>query len=170
MHFLGFIILTTGETQTEHPEISDGQQRLATTTIILAAFRDYLLEMGEQDDAYSIERDYLFKRDRSIGEDKPRLAMNVDDHGFFENTILLPPKKRRTPKKKDRKLKDSHRKIERAAQIVRTYFAQRLAPEKNEQKKKIIEQWVKFIEKNALVVAINLAPDIDPYMTFENHE
>src|SRR5262249_53230847 len=95
LHFLGFIILTTGDTQTEHPEISDGQQRLATTTMLLAALRDYLLDMEEQDDAASIERDFLIKRDRSQGEDRPRLIMNIDDQAFFESTVLLPPKKRK---------------------------------------------------------------------------
>src|SRR5262249_23347727 len=166
LHFLGFIILTTGDTQTEHPEISDGQQRLATTTMLLAALRDYLLDMEEQDDAASIERDFLIKRDRSQGDDRPRLIMNIDDQAFFESTVLLPPKKRKL-RSKDKKLKDSHRKIEGAAQIIRTYIAKRLSAEKAEQKKRVINQWIKFIEKNALVVAINLAPDLDPYMTFE---
>src|ERR1700758_3466094 len=37
-YFLGTIVLTHGK---ELPEVSDGQQRLATTTILLAAIRDY---------------------------------------------------------------------------------------------------------------------------------
>lgn len=166
IHFLGFIILTTGETQSEWPEISDGQQRLATTTMILAAFRDYLLGMGENEDAGDIERDYLFKRDRADGERKPRLAMNVDDYDFFENSILLAPNKRKA-RKTDKKPKDSHKKIEKASQIIRDYIEQRLAAEKAEQKKKIIDRWLAFIDKRALVVAIHLAPELDPYMTFE---
>ena len=38
-YFLGTIVLTKGADDT--PEVSDGQQRLATTTIVLAAIRDY---------------------------------------------------------------------------------------------------------------------------------
>ena len=38
-YFLGVIVLTTGEE--DKLEIADGQQRLATTTILLAAIRDF---------------------------------------------------------------------------------------------------------------------------------
>ena len=38
-YFLGTIVLTKDEQG--NPEVSDGQQRLATTTILLAAIRDY---------------------------------------------------------------------------------------------------------------------------------
>jgi uncharacterized protein with ParB-like and HNH nuclease domain len=91
MHFLGFIVLTSGES--EFPEITDGQQRLATTTMILAAFRDYLLEMGRKDDADSIEREFLFKWDRSEKENLPRLRLNADDHAFFEESVGIPHEK-----------------------------------------------------------------------------
>ena len=89
IHFVGFILLTPGEA--DYPEITDGQQRLATTTMILAAFRDYLLRAGKEDDAHSIERDFLFKWDRQQGENLPRLALNADDHTFFEEVILKRP-------------------------------------------------------------------------------
>src|SRR5262249_40280067 len=149
----------------EYPQISDGQQRLATTTMILAAFRDYLLAIGKTEDALSIERDFLFKRVRGEG-DKPRLTLNVDDHEFFENSILVQPRER-TARRKEKKLKDSHKKLEKASQIIREYFEQRLAPEKTEQKVKVINKWINFIEKHAIVVAIDLSAELDPYMTFE---
>src|SRR3989304_5082896 len=41
-YFLGTIVLTRGTGDV--PEVSDGQQRLATTTILLAAIRNYFLE------------------------------------------------------------------------------------------------------------------------------
>lgn len=164
LHFLGFILLTSGES--EHPEINDGQQRLATTTMVLAGFRDYLLSMGRDDDAGSIERDFLFKWDRSEGENLPRIRLNADDHVFFEDTVLKRPKNR--PKRKDKKLiKDSHKNIEKASHTIREYITKRLSPEKDEQKVKVINSWIKFIEKNAIVVAINVLADLDAYVTFE---
>src|SRR5450432_3961006 len=39
VYFLGTIVLTRGDHDV--PEVSDGQQRLATTTILLSAIRDY---------------------------------------------------------------------------------------------------------------------------------
>src|SRR5271157_3238260 len=38
-YFLGTIVLTSGG---DEPEVSDGQQRLATSMILLTAIRDYL--------------------------------------------------------------------------------------------------------------------------------
>ncbi|MBI5289417.1 MAG: DUF262 domain-containing protein [Chloroflexi bacterium] len=49
-YFLGTIVLTQGEG--DEPEVSDGQQRLATITILLAAIRDYF--HGRKDDTGAI--------------------------------------------------------------------------------------------------------------------
>ena len=38
-YFLGTIVLTKGDG--DNPEVSDGQQRLATTSILIAAIRDF---------------------------------------------------------------------------------------------------------------------------------
>jgi hypothetical protein len=163
IHFLGSILLTTAN-DSDHPEITDGQQRLATVTMLLAAFRDYLIGMDKKDDAISIERDFLFKWDRGQGENVPRLRLNALDLTFFETTILA---REKPTKKKEKKLPDSHRKIERAASIIHDYIVDRLSPEKDALKTKIINEWIKFIDQNALVVAITVSSDLDAYAMFE---
>jgi uncharacterized protein with ParB-like and HNH nuclease domain len=45
-YFLGTIVLTHGKNK-DLPEVSDGQQRLAITTILIAAIRDYFYERGD---------------------------------------------------------------------------------------------------------------------------
>lgn len=165
IHFLGSIFLTSGES--EYAQITDGQQRLATSTMILAAFRDYLIQKGKNDDAASIERDFLFKWDRTEGENLPRLTLNADDSSFFHDTVLLRPRDRKLDKRKNKKPKESHKKIETASAIIRKYINDRLAPEGDDRKLRIINNWVKFIEKNALVVAITVPVDLDSYSMFE---
>jgi uncharacterized protein with ParB-like and HNH nuclease domain len=49
IYFLGTIVLTEG--LKGNREVADGQQRLATTAILLSAIRDYLLELGDSPDA-----------------------------------------------------------------------------------------------------------------------
>ena len=56
-YFLGTIVLT--KDNEGNPEVSDGQQRLATTTILLAAIRDYFFYNKDNVRAQSIEADYL---------------------------------------------------------------------------------------------------------------
>jgi hypothetical protein len=80
-YFLGTIVLTQGADGV--PEVTDGQQRLATTTILLAAIRDWFLQRQHMDFADSIESDFLRKFDREEQDVVPRLQLNVDDHEFL---------------------------------------------------------------------------------------
>jgi uncharacterized protein with ParB-like and HNH nuclease domain len=56
-YFIGTIVLS--QTDSHILEVVDGQQRLATTTIILATIRDYFLEHDSEKRADSIEGRYL---------------------------------------------------------------------------------------------------------------
>ena len=167
-HFLGTIVLTRGES--DYPEVTDGQQRLATTTMLLAALRDYLFWLEKKEDALSINREFLFKWDREIGEDVPRLRLNLADRTFFEDTVLAMPtdkKKRGGSKKKEKPSKESNRKIESAATQIREYVNHQLELEKDERKTKLINNWIKFLEQRALVITIQAPEDHDAYVMFE---
>jgi uncharacterized protein with ParB-like and HNH nuclease domain len=74
------------------PEVVDGQQRLATTTILLAAIRDFLVNKKEELLYQSIESDFLFTVDRDSKERVARLTLNVDDRTYFRDRVLLRPK------------------------------------------------------------------------------
>jgi hypothetical protein len=164
LHFLGSILLTPGEKG--HSEITDGQQRLATSTMILASLRDYLLRMGLEEDARAIDLQFLFVWDRDDRENVPRLQLNADDHSFFHEAILKRPKEREK-RKRDKTVKESHKLMENASRIIHTYFEKRLDPEKDELKVKIINKWIRFVEKSAIVVVIAAPADLDAYVMFE---
>src|SRR5207253_2219860 len=104
-YFLGTIVLTEGD---DVPEIADGQQRLATTTILLAAIRDYLYTKGDFKFAQHIENKFLFEYIPRLTEIAPRLKLNIDDNEFFNNRILHPPDH---PNRNTVAVKSSHRKI-----------------------------------------------------------
>ena len=53
VYFLGTIVLTQGHKQWE---VADGQQRLANTSILIAAVRDYLMELGDVAGAQNTSR------------------------------------------------------------------------------------------------------------------
>ena len=76
-YFLGTIVTIPRPDGTV--EVVDGQQRLATTAILLATIRDYLKER-EDIIAESIENDFLTVVDRDRRERVPRLRLNVDDN------------------------------------------------------------------------------------------
>jgi len=56
--FLGTVVLT--KTKEGHFEVVDGQQRLATTSMLFAVIRDILVGMNEGRLAGGIEETYLF--------------------------------------------------------------------------------------------------------------
>ena len=70
-------------------EVVDGQQRLATTAILLAAIRDYLIGRGEKEKLIveSINNDFLTGIDRSSRSRVVRLRLNVDDNELFSRII-----------------------------------------------------------------------------------
>lgn len=88
-YFLGSIVVSTE--QSGVLEVVDGQQRLATVTIILAQIRDYFLQNGEDERAATLERDYLLKRDLRTQEPAPKLTLNDIDNDFFQKTVLSRP-------------------------------------------------------------------------------
>ena len=116
-YFMGTIVMT--KTGSEEWEIADGQQRLATTSIIFSAIRDIFLGMEEEQRARSIENDFLFMIDADTASLIARLTLNADDNPFFYNRIIARPEHR--SKEVSIKL-SSHKRLQAAYQFVRNYF------------------------------------------------
>src|SRR4029077_4007074 len=107
-YFLGTIVFQG----TNPPSVIDGQQRLATTCIFLAAVRDAYLDLGAMDEAKSITDDFLFTYDRDAKESLPRLLLNIDDREYLKNNVLLEPGQRKPTT--ERREVHSHRMIDQA--------------------------------------------------------
>jgi uncharacterized protein with ParB-like and HNH nuclease domain len=88
-YFVGSIVVT--KDAKAGFEVVDGQQRLATTTILLAAMRDWLFHKGDKGRALQIEQKYLVERDFRTQEATPRLRLNEVDSDFFYRRILSSP-------------------------------------------------------------------------------
>jgi uncharacterized protein with ParB-like and HNH nuclease domain len=109
-YFIGSLVISSG---TNADEVVDGQQRLATISILLAAIRDYFYVNEDIERADHIQNQYLSNRDRRTQEVIPHLALNHSDNGFFYNTIVL------QPPTNDRPSRASHDKIQNAYRIAR---------------------------------------------------
>ena len=163
IYFLGTIVLTEGYKSVR--EVADGQQRLATVTILLAAIRDFLLELDDRQGADQYQIDYLIKYDPPSGQFKPRLRLNVEDDQFFFNTVLLPPDKREANIKSGFKSNDRvHAAAAKARQHVRNITA--ALPLKDKPSK--LYEWIDFLHHKALIVAITVPSHIsDSFRMFE---
>ena len=112
-YFLGTIVLARGTKNI--PEIIDGQQRLATMSILLGAIRDYFFNKNDKTLQESVDNEFLTTIDRGQRERVPKLSLNIDDNEYFRRRIIcLPDSKERKEIKEEKK--ESHKRINSAAQ------------------------------------------------------
>jgi hypothetical protein len=160
-YFLGTIVLACAH---ELPEVTDGQQRLATATILLAAIRDYFSRNGHGDRAKTIQDEFLLKRDLRTGEIVPRLQLNIEDDEYFRKSILS------EPDSKDRDIsptKPSHFLIKTAAQLATEQVNWIVAKLHGEDKLHRLIDWVEFIKSDAMVVVVKVPDEINAFTMFE---
>jgi Protein of unknown function DUF262/Protein of unknown function (DUF1524) len=157
-YFLGTVVLTHGG---DEPEVSDGQQRLATATILLTAIRDYLKSIKDYARAASIEQDFLKTTDFETTDTVPRLRLNVDDNEFFKSYVI-DGDHTATPKL------ESHKKIKAASDLAVKHVAVILEPhQKQTAKTATLQRWVKFVRDGAQVVVLRVPDHLNAFMMFE---
>lgn len=139
-------------------EVIDGQQRLATTAILLAAIRDHL-KPTESIIADSIENDFLTGIDRARRQRVPRLRLNLDDNEFFRSSLLNDGQPTAT--------RTSHERLSAAFGIASTHVKKVVSAVASKDHGDLLNRWVDFIEKGALVVLLKVPSDANAYKMFE---
>ena len=162
-YFLGSIVLTTHENG--RLEIVDGQQRLATTTILIASIRDYLLATKDEKRAGNIEAKYLFETDDDTLDEEARLMMNVDDNEYFRQRILLRPDA--AERVAVAGSKRSHALIEQASKLCSQHVNKIVAALPDSARAKALIQWVNYLRLSAKVIAVVVADAAGAYVIFE---
>lgn len=158
-YFLGTIVLTKGDE--ELPEISDGQQRLATTTILLASIRDYLKETKDAARATSVEQEFLSTTDFATTEVLPRLRLNVDDNEFFKRFVVEGDHAVQAKK-------ESHQRIKGATDLAAKHVRAILEPHQKEAAKtQTLQRWIKFLRDGAEVIVLRVPDQLDAFVMFE---
>jgi uncharacterized protein with ParB-like and HNH nuclease domain len=157
-YFLGNVVLTADGDEDDVFSIIDGQQRIATTTILLAAMRDHYKENGKDDVANAIQNNELYPLDTGTYEKTPRVQLNAIDNQFYREYIL--------ESQEVEPDKESHKLIYEA----KAYFDERL----NELHQDHPDTWEKeigliskFLKSNARIVSVDAASYFKRYTTVE---
>ncbi len=154
-YFLGTVVLSL-DGEGSRRTIIDGQQRLATTSLLLAAARDALIKLGSGK-AQIVERDFLAKETlKSTGKNR-RLQLNIDDDSYFgaiiaDGQVGIP----------DRKLPSQGR-IKDAFE----YLSARVAEVSATGGEAVLLEWVDFLRDRARIGAIEVPTESDAYVIFE---
>jgi len=80
-YFIGSIVVKNNEN--DRSEVVDGQQRLATITILINCIKSIFEKEGNGRKAFQISNDFLMTHELRTEEDVPRLILNDNDHDFF---------------------------------------------------------------------------------------
>jgi len=161
-YFLGTIVLT--KAGGENPEVSDGQQRLATTSILIAAIRDYFFAQKDLKRAGAIADVYLRTIDLKTTDTVPRLRLNVDDQEFFRKLVISDPD---SAERKVAQTRQSHKRIAGAVDTARKYVLDFLKPYKETSHADRLIELVDFISEGAQVIALRVPDHINAFVMFE---
>lgn len=160
-YFMGTVVFTQADGALE---VADGQQRLATVTILLAAIRDYLAENGEHKRARVIENAYLESPDLRTEESVSKLTLNTDDNTYFKKRILSAHD---SPDRNFAQTKPSHARIDNAAKLARAHIEKIVALHGQKNIVGNLLDWVEFAKDRARVIVVTVTDPASAFVIFE---
>lgn len=165
-YFLGTVVLVQDGAAT--PSIADGQQRIATTSILLARIRDLLLKLGREQSARSIDADFLRNIDRDTELPVTRVSLNLEDNEFFAKHILACPydadysvNSALLP------VRSSNQRLKDASDRVAEFLSDLVGQLPDASRAEHLLRWVDYIQKSAGVVTVTVTDEIGAYRMFE---
>ena len=158
-YFLGTIVLTAEGLADRHAVI-DGQQRLATTAMFLAAVREEYDERGD-DRAPIIQTSYLADRDLDSGDVTPRLTLNSDDDSYFRGLVIGGDTSGGIEA-----TKKSHEFIRNGYAQLRGYVRATADDAGSEWAKKL-SAWVTYVRDRVRVIVVDVPTEADAFLIFE---
>ncbi len=157
-YFLGPIVFRSESK--EKIFLLDGQQRLATATILFAALRDTARGLGiqaAQDFARDIHRDYIIKED--TGE--YALELGDTDKLYFRETVQKDPPTTKVPGLR------SHRNIHRAQQILKASVQSKIASLNPTAALNELKALERVLRRDLIMAAIPVESERDAFLIFE---
>jgi hypothetical protein len=163
-YFMGSIVLTKHDSG--EWSVTDGQQRLATTTMMLCAIRDIVLEKESADRASGIETECIYTINPDTAQKQPKLRMNADDHDFFFKRIVLRPSDR-VPMEPQYQ---SHKRLQRAFQLIVDHF-RGFEAHYGKTFIEALNRWRKYLLDDARVLVLKAADSHNAFVLFRtmNH-
>lgn len=157
-YFLGTVVLTR-QAAPPRDTIIDGQQRLAITSILMAAIRDEFRSRGDTSRSDIVQREYLSTSDLASATEVSRLTLNSEDAHFFEGRIV----KRGTAPEPSR---PSHHLILGAYKYFQEQV-KRVCDDAGAEWPVRLTQWAEFLKSRVKVIVLEVPTDADAYLIFE---
>jgi hypothetical protein len=156
-YFLGTTVLTPSDEE-RRLTIIDGQQRLATTSLFLAALRNTWRARGEEDQAADIQSRYLSTFDRRARTPVPRLMLNEEDDPYFRELVV----ESKDPEAK----RESHVRLKVALENISSRLVEDLKEHGSRDEDRLLK-WLDFLDDQALVISVTVPTEADAFVIFE---
>lgn len=158
-YFLGTVVLSGEGASPGRKAVIDGQQRLATTCILMAAIRDAYRKRNESQYASSVHGDFVARFDRNVGQDQPKLILNSDDRDYFDKVIVQ-------TSAGVKPVGESQRLLAGAWGLLQNRVNE-FCEDAGGSWKADLDRFADYVEKEAQVIAITVATAADAFLIFE---
>ena len=166
-HYMGAVVLES--TERKSYRIIDGQQRMATLTIVILACTEALHNLAERnidtaanrERAAELERSYLGTKDPASLRIAPKLRLNDNDDDFFQLNVV----QRRPPVAGTRNLRDSERLLWECVQFFRKKVSDRFMP--GERGEAIAEFVNEAVTERLVFITVRVQDQLSAYTVFE---
>jgi uncharacterized protein with ParB-like and HNH nuclease domain len=158
-YFIGSIVVKNNEN--DRSEVVDGQQRLATITILINIIKSIFEKEGNDRKAFQISNDFLMTHELRTEEDVPRLILNDNDHEFFFSHVLNNKPNLSTKKE----VRQSHQKLLNAKKTIEDRLKQILIANNNNSD--ILIDWIEYIELKVKVIWVEVPDYANAFTIFE---
>jgi len=158
-YFLGTVVLTEQATNVGRKSVIDGQQRLATTCLLMGAIRNAYRARDEAQYADSVHGDFVAKFDRNVGRGQPKLILNSDDRDYFEK-VVVDEVVGIEPTGESQELLDR-------AWVELQKRVEDLCRNAGNSWKSVLDQFSDYLQKSAQVIVITVPTEADAFLIFE---
>ncbi len=166
-HYMGTIVLETGERK--QFRIIDGQQRMATLSIIILACVDYLYKLATEgvdatankERASLLESSYLGAKDPTTLRITPKLKLNANDDDFFQLNLA----QRKPPQGGVRGLRDSERLLWGCFQFFKGKVEGKFSTKK--QGEQVAAFVSEIVTERLVFISVRVQDQLSAYTVFE---
>ena len=157
-HFLGSLV--TIKRPNNVLEVTDGQQRLATTALILAAMRNIV---GDQHlNLTKLIDGFLSSIDTNTLEERPNLSLNIADTAVFHSLIIH-------GEVGDGFVKNrvSHKLLKQAYDLSKAHMKKVIAPLPQNEKWTIFQGWINYFQYKTKAILLIVSSEANSFRMFE---
>lgn len=161
-YFLGTVVLTKHQGG-EHAVI-DGQQRLATASILICAIRNHFYSIEDSERADELHRDYLAKKELRGLSETPHLTLMASDNGYYQANILQKPNQATKSKARKAGMPSSGR-LETAMKMCSDHVVTLVKTTQNPAG--LLLDWIDYLNDKAKVIVVEVNDEAAAYTIFE---